>query len=344
MRMSNRFLVCAAAVAAVSVANAQDSKGTGQGNNPTGQDKAGQDKPAGQDKAKADDKSTSMLRVFDAKEVIGAKVTNPQGEDLGKIDDVAVYSNGQIAYAVLQYGGVLGVGDKLFAVPWSLLRSTNPALTGGVVDKNDVDRHGDLKLSLNVDKERLKSAPGFDKGKWPTTASNFEIFDASDKYYDNERRTADADRRTNGGPVEASAARTPNTIVWRVSELKGKNLENSTGDKLGDIKEVYIDPSNGRINYVVASVGGFLGIGDRMVAVPWDAIKTTRMDNKEKLTLNTTKEQLEKAPQFKSDMHEIADPMWIGNVYTYYSVRPYWRDANATPPAPGSRDKPEKKY
>lgn len=315
MKLTNRFLVAAAALAVTSAAYAQDAKGT-----PAAGGKIDQRPVA----------AASSLAVFNAEEVIGAKVYNAQNEELGKIDDIAVYSNGQIAYGVLSYGGVLGVGDKLFAIPWSLVRASHKP------EDNTV------RLAVNVDKERLKSAPGFDKKNWPTTAANYGVFDDTDKYYDAERRTADADRKMNGGVVEASAARTPNTIVWRVSELRGKNVENSTGDKLGDIKNVYVDPTYGRINYVAVSVGGFLGIGDRIVAVPWDAIKTSRVDDKEKLTLNTTKEQLEKAPQYKIDkgqMREMVDPVYIGKVYTFYSVRPYWNDAMTTP----TGEKPEKK-
>jgi hypothetical protein len=60
---------------------------------------------------------------------------------------------GRVAYAVLSFGGVLGVGDKLFAVPWSSLQ---------------LDTEQKCFL-LDADKERLKEAPGFDKKNWPQT-------------------------------------------------------------------------------------------------------------------------------------------------------------------------------
>jgi hypothetical protein len=59
--------------------------------------------------------------------------------------------NGRVCYAVLSFGGFLGMGKKLFAVPWS-------ALTLDTKNKRFV---------LNVEKDRLKQAPGFDKDKWP---------------------------------------------------------------------------------------------------------------------------------------------------------------------------------
>lgn len=63
-------------------------------------------------------------------------------------------SNGRVAYAVLSHGGFLGMGNKLFAVPWSALKLDT-------VNKRFV---------LDVDKDRLESAPGFDKDQWPDMA------------------------------------------------------------------------------------------------------------------------------------------------------------------------------
>lgn len=86
------------------------------------------------------------------KEVIGRKVINPQGENLGKVEEVMIDAGpGRVAYAVLSFGGFLGVGDKLFAVPW-------PAL-----DWNQQQQ----AFIINADKRFLENAPGFDKSNWP---------------------------------------------------------------------------------------------------------------------------------------------------------------------------------
>lgn len=84
----------------------------------------------------------------------GDAVRNSAGEDLGKIKDFMIdLDNGQIVYAVLSVGGFLGMGDKLFAIPWDAL---------GV----DLDRHNFI---LDVDRDMLEDAPGFDKNNWPAT-------------------------------------------------------------------------------------------------------------------------------------------------------------------------------
>jgi len=75
-------------------------------------------------------------------------VVNGAGEDLGDIKDIMIdVPSGRVAYAVLSFGGILGVGSKLFAVPWHALQL-------------DPENH---RFILNVDKEQLRNAPGFDK-------------------------------------------------------------------------------------------------------------------------------------------------------------------------------------
>jgi PRC-barrel domain len=78
-----------------------------------------------------------------------------KNEDLGDIKEIMLdMRNGRVCYAVLSFGGFLGMGEKLFAVPWN-------ALTLDTKNKRFV---------LNVEKNRLKQAPAFVKDKWPNMA------------------------------------------------------------------------------------------------------------------------------------------------------------------------------
>lgn len=96
-----------------------------------------------------------------ASDVIGKTVQNAQGEELGEIADIAIDGEGRIRYAVLSFGGFLGMGDKYFAVPWGELRRLEePGVTGART-----------AFVLDVEKKRLQSAPGFDKNNWPDMAS-----------------------------------------------------------------------------------------------------------------------------------------------------------------------------
>ena len=89
-----------------------------------------------------------------ATSIIGDKIENPKGEDLGSIDNLMInVHTGSIEYAILEFGSVLGIGGKLFAIPWQELRIAT-------------DKHAFI---LDRDKEYLRMSPGFDKNHWPDT-------------------------------------------------------------------------------------------------------------------------------------------------------------------------------
>ena len=91
------------------------------------------------------------------KTVIGSKVVNAKNEDVGTIEDLVLDAGaGRIAYAVLSFGGFLGMGEKYFAIPWN-------AFHFNLSEKQAV---------LNVDKKLLENAPGFDKDNWPNMADS----------------------------------------------------------------------------------------------------------------------------------------------------------------------------
>jgi sporulation protein YlmC with PRC-barrel domain len=126
--------------------------------------------------------------VMDAATLIGDKVVNAQDEDLGKIEAIMLdVQSGRIAYAVLSFGGFLGMGTKLFALPWS-------ALTLDTDEKQFI---------LDIPKEKLENAPGFDKDHWPsmadsTWARDLHAYYDTAPYWEEEIATA-RDPRTTAG-------------------------------------------------------------------------------------------------------------------------------------------------
>src|SRR5512144_1363209 len=102
-----------------------------------------------------DAKGRWMHSVMAADTLTGDKVVNRQKEDLGKIEHLMIdVEKGRVAYAVLSFGGFLGMGDKLFAIPWSAL----------TIDTDE------RTFILDIDKKLLEHAPGFDKAHWPDMA------------------------------------------------------------------------------------------------------------------------------------------------------------------------------
>lgn len=95
-------------------------------------------------------------QIVSTEDILGVDVKNPQGDNLGKIEALMLDKiEGQVAYVVLSFGGFLGMGDKLFALPWSMFSYNT---------KEDC-------FIISVDKEKLKKSPGFDKDHWPDMSS-----------------------------------------------------------------------------------------------------------------------------------------------------------------------------
>jgi sporulation protein YlmC with PRC-barrel domain len=95
--------------------------------------------------------------VMAADTLEGDKVVNAKGEDLGTIEDIMIdVQRGRVAYAVMSCGGFAGLGEKLFAIPWSALTL-------------DANRHC---FVLDADRQRFEKAPGFDKQHWPSMADD----------------------------------------------------------------------------------------------------------------------------------------------------------------------------
>lgn len=111
--------------------------------------------------------------------------------------------------------------------------------------------------------------------------------------------------------------------VLSTSTLVGDDVRNPAGEDLGKIEDIMVDTSSGRVAYAVLSFGGFLGMGDKLFAIPWEAL---RLDQEhEHFVLNVEKETLEEAPGFdKDNWPEFADRTWGAQIHSYYGYDPYW--------------------
>lgn len=115
----------------------------------------------------------------------------------------------------------------------------------------------------------------------------------------------------------------PGPRIMAADTLEGDNVNDVSGGKLGTIDHIMVDVPTGRVAYAVLSFGGFLGMGDKLFAVPWGALK---LDPANKcFVLNTSKEHLARAPGFdKDDWPTFSDEKWARHIHTFYESIPYW--------------------
>lgn len=113
------------------------------------------------------------------------------------------------------------------------------------------------------------------------------------------------------------------TAPLKASSMIGTSVVNPGGDNLGDVKEVVIDPRSGKVAYAVVSFGGFLGMGEKLFAVPFSALQFNPEENE--YLLDVPKDRLKMAPGFDPEhWPAMSDEKWNREVYKFYDRSPYW--------------------
>jgi sporulation protein YlmC with PRC-barrel domain len=225
---------------------------------------------------------TDMYRGFRASELINKKVENPAGENLGEIEDLVVNLNtGDVRYAVLQFGGIMGLGDRLFAIPANELKFS-PA------DKD--------KIILNIDKTRLEHAKYIetDRNRWPKDWNAWDDI-----------------ATVSGSPVPTPSA--GNARAYRGSELIGKSVEDALGKSIGKIKDMVVDLNNQKVHYTVLAFDPSFVSPDKLIAFPVTAFKLDPANDK--LVLEVDKQKLMEMPGFAAtSWPDINDPAYVSEV------------------------------
>ncbi|GAB3552561.1 hypothetical protein GCM10027343_38240 [Noviherbaspirillum agri] len=218
------------------------------------------DKRANQTASQASTDAKQSDRDVRASKVIGKNVENAEGESLGEIKDLIVDLGSQrVHYAVLASGGALGLGEKLFAYPMSAFKS---------------EADGD-KLVLNIAKDKLKDAPGFDKDKWPDWSDN-RYRGEVDRYFKSETAKA--------APRSAK--------MVRASELIGKSVDDRSGKDAGEMEDLVVNMNNGRISYAVLDFDKAWSPDDKLMPMPLTAF-TFPTDKKKDIVLNVARNQID---------------------------------------------------
>jgi sporulation protein YlmC with PRC-barrel domain len=197
-------------------------------------------------------------------ELLGADVRNAQGENLGEIEELMIdMESRQVRHAVLSFGGVLGMGDKLFAYPISAFGA---------------DR-GNQALVLNVPRERLAESPGFERDRYPAVTDSAWWQRIDELFGDSDQRSAAQRQR-----------------LARASELIDKDVELKNGDDVGEVEDLVVNLQDRQVKHVVIEFDRAWNMNDKLVALPISAFQQTR--DGEDLVIDRSREQLQNAEAF----------------------------------------------
>jgi sporulation protein YlmC with PRC-barrel domain len=245
----------------------------------------------------------SSLPVYRVHEMVGLEVRDAAGKNIGKLDDLVVELNsGEVRYAALSFGGFAGVGNKLFAIPLSAL----------AFEHKTKERASHFILDMPA--EKFKAAPGFDKDHWPDFADRNWAAEI-DKYYADVKVA-----KKNPPKTEKARGNVGASSLVRATKVEGMAVKNDAHESLGKVEDLVIDMRHADIRYAALSFGGFLGLGDKYFAIPWNGF-TVRSDSKEKehLILHVSKDRLKNAPGFdKKHWPDVGDPRWSTEVDRHY--------------------------
>ena len=243
--------------------------------------------------------AAKAFRLMRASQLIGKNVENPQGENLGEIKDLVIdVNNERVFYAILEFGGFLGLGEKLFAYP---VRSFNQTSA-------DTD-----KLVLNVDKDKLKAAPGFARDSWPDWLTYGKQVD---KYY--------------GKTVKLKPM--ANQKLVRASELIGKDVNDRMDKDMGEIDDMVVNMNSGRIHYAVLEFDQSWNLNDKLISLPLRAFNYVAGD--QDLMLNIDRDSIDTKRAYQKDSWpDINDNNYRIETDRYLGTLP----KSSTAPAPEAR-------
>lgn len=105
--------------------------------------------------------------------------------------------------------------------------------------------------------------------------------------------------------------------------LIGDKVQNYEGETLGTLKEIMLDVQRGQIAYGVLETGSFLGMGGKLLAIPFEAFTVNESDHE--LILDVEKDVLKKAEGFdKNKWPDFASQEWVARTHSYYGYEPYY--------------------
>ena len=218
-----------------------------------------------------------------ANDVLKKDVENTQGEKLGSINDLIVdVRNGQIPYAVISSGGLLGIGATQRVVPLSSLQQSGKSGT----------------FALNISKDRWSSAPSFDKDRLADLSGNAgrDIYQYYGASWPAETTTAQVPSAEGvPTPTGRETGHMEGSSLHLATNVIGYGLVNRQNEDLGKINDLLVDWKSGHQSFAVIAAGGLLKSGDKFL-VPLRSLKPG--DKKDQLVIDADKNLFDQARNF----------------------------------------------
>ena len=228
-----------------------------------------------------------MISSADVKSVV---IYDMEGNKIGTIDHLMIGKrDGRIRYAVISFGGVMGLGHSHYPIPWNAFGY-------------NIARGG---YETRITEQQMHDAPAFSDDSWSSP--------------DWERRL-----HTHYGvdgyavvPMQTTATASTDSEMLSSEDVEGLEVYDRSGRDIGSIDHLMIEKRTGQVRYSVISFGGFLGLGKSHYPIPWDALEYD--PSLRGYRTDVAEQQLRDAPEFSDDSWQRRD--YEDRLRAHYSRR-----------------------
>jgi sporulation protein YlmC with PRC-barrel domain len=238
-------------------------------------------------RASATERGTAFSLIA-SDSVEGTAVYDAQGKRIGKVEHLVIDKfGGHVIYAVLSFGGFLGISANHYPLPWQMLNFDNEL--GG--------------YRVGITEQQLKNAPKTNQGgSW-------------------EQAKHDRDEEVYGYWEQPTPDQTSSLISS--DRVEGMPVFDLHGKRIGEVERLMIDKLTGQIAYAILSFGGFLGLGEDHYPIPWSML--TYNEKPDGFQVDITEDELKNAPKIEpGENWEQTSRNRNQDVCDYWEVRYYW--------------------
>lgn len=248
-------------------------------------------------------------QAADAKKLIGRNIKNAEGDTIGEIKSVYLSPEGRVDSVMVGVGGFLGVGEREVQLGWKDLQ---------IADNGE-------KVTVNMTKDQLKAMAPY---SYKDTSWRGNVFGDRGIWTEEQRAAREARSTTDTTPAvtrertmtdgtRTAATPPPATMTTEstgdfnaagdvsANAMIGAKIRNEAKDTVGAVEDLYLD-GQGAIKTVVVSVGGFLGIGAKDVAIKWSDLKQSRDGKSLVLLTSLSKDDLKALPDYSAERRKPA--------------------------------------
>ncbi len=252
-------------------------------------------------------------KLQSAARILRMPVRSPADQHLGEIENLIFDVSGtHLSYAVVSQGGVLGMGEERYLVPFHVF------FFGEASDA----------ATLRVTRQELEDAPRYREGE-EVDLSKATVRDRIDAYYMDAcpayQAAYERYHRSADEPGQRSTPEEPRRRIQKyrmMTSFLGADVQSMKAEEIGSIHDVIVDLHSGRPVLVEVEYGGFAGMGSSMTVLPWSTITNVRSG--EEVIYHGARDAFEAFSYEAADRPDFEDTAVLDRVFQVHDSAPYW--------------------